>query len=301
VTRFLRFKELTELSPPDLDGHRYRLSYDIGEVRGESFVPLDTRQVMINTSGTLQAVWRQSDSQVAETSSTAAASIITDVASRGALNELQTIELNTFTAPKVPPKEPLFVPNALIPIPDLPAPPPSQPKFSIISDDIAELRDQINAISGTVLNGRLLELPQERAILDIYKPAGSPEEFRNRVQSLAGICIALNKKLLGAVLGRDNASIADTGSILLLEEYLSTIAGSQEATTICAVLKNVNELRKGFPTHGDNTDKFLAAHDFFKIPYPIENFSSAWDTVLGAYFRAMKQLRDILARHRTQS
>ncbi|MEJ1380700.1 MAG: hypothetical protein RPT95_06995 [Candidatus Sedimenticola sp. (ex Thyasira tokunagai)] len=299
MTKFLHIDNIAEVTPPGLDGHQYQLKYDVGEMVSGVFQPIESRQTTITTSGTLQAVWGLSDTQVAESSATAAASIITTVASRDALDELQPIQLNTFTVAKAPPTGPKASPGALIPIPESPESKPTPPTFSILSDDIAEIRDQINALANALLGGRLLELPQERAILDIYKPAVTAEEFRNRVQSLAGICVAINKNIVGTHLGK--SSTKGVGSIVLLEELLSSFNGSKEAAAVCGVLKNINELRKGYPTHVDNTDKFLSAHDFFKIEYPIENYEAAWDAILGGYFRSMEKLRDILGKERQKT
>jgi hypothetical protein len=63
-----------------------------------------------------------------------------------------------------------------------------------------------------------------------------------------------------------------TGSLMLLDAFLKKIATGAQATSVCAPLKNINHLRKGFPTHGDNTDQFLPAHDFFKLTYPVEDY-----------------------------
>jgi hypothetical protein len=91
-----------------------------------------------------------------------------------------------------------------------------------------------------------------------------------------------------------------TGSLTLLDTFLKKIATIEQATSVCGPLKNINHLRKGFPTHGDNADQFLRAHDFFKLTYPIENYAAAWDTLLGAYLTAMKSLRNILSEERTR-
>jgi hypothetical protein len=299
MTKFIRINEFRNVANPGLDGHEYTISFDVGEVVNGQFKSFDARKTTITTSGTLQSVWGQSDSQVAQSSANAAASIIQGMVSSGQVSDLQPIKLNTFTAPRKPPESPIAVPGALLAIPEEPETQVKSMKFSLLSEDIAEIRDQINAISNSLLGGRLLELPQERAILDVYKPATSAEEFRSRIQSLAGICVALNKGLLGNKLAKE--STESTGSITLLESYLGTCATAEKVSYVCNVLKNVNELRKGFPTHTDNTDKFLAAHDFFNISYPVENFDVAWDTILGAYFRSMKQLLEILADERKKA
>jgi hypothetical protein len=275
------------------------LDFEVGGMESGVFRPEINQTTTITTSGTLQAVWGLSDTQVADTSATAATSILLSTASEGNLNNLPPIQLNTYTAPEHPPTLPQVTAGVVFQIPEPEVPKAKKTSFSFLSDDIAEIRDQINAISRDFLGDRLLELPQERAILDVYKPAESPEEFRSRVQSLAGICTAMNKQIMGKYLNKD--STKDVGSILLLEELLGKLVDSDQVAEVCNVLKNVNELRKGYPAHGDNTDKFLPAHDYFSITYPITNFESAWERILGAYFNAMKSLTKILAENRNKN
>jgi len=293
VTKFLRINQITDVTNPGLDGHRYQLSFEVGGMQSGAFKPEASQTTTITTSGTLQAVWGLTDAQVAETSATAAVSFLLSTVNEGALDKLQPIQLNTYTAQEHPPTQPRVFPGVVLPIPEPEEPKPRKPSFSFLSGDIAEIRDQINALSKELLGERLLELPQERAILDVYKPAETPEEFRNRVQSLAGICTAMNKKIMGKYLKKD--STKDKGSILLLEELLRTFTSPDKVAEICNVLKNINELRQGYPAHGDYTDKFLPAHDFFVIKYPIANYKSSWERILGAYFQAMKSLIQILA------
>lgn len=298
MKKFLRVNDLKEITPSGLDGHRYLLSFDVGGVSDGVFSPTDTRQVTITSSGTLQAVWGQNDAQLAESSATAATTLILGLAGEGKLDEAKKIDLNTYTAPEIPPSTPKAIAGTIFPIPEEVVEEKKKARFSFLSDDISEVRDQINAIARNLLGGKLLELPQERAILDVYKPANSAEEFRSRVQSLAGISTALNKRIIGKELSKEKTS--DIGSIVLLEELLTKLSDSQSSSDVCNVLKNINELRKGYPAHGDNTDNFLAAHDFFKISYPIEDFPTSWESILGAYFMAMKKLREILSAERNR-
>jgi hypothetical protein len=247
MSKFIHITNIRDITPAGLDGHQYRLSFDIGNVSSGTFISEQSTNVTVTTSGTLQTVWGQTDSQIAQSSANTAVAMITSAASQGPISQLQPINLNTFTAPKQPVELPLAVPGALIPIPNQPEETMKPSRFSLLSDDIAEIRDQINAVTKVVLGGRLLELPQERAILDVYKPAATADEFRSRVQSLAGICTALNKPLLGTKLNLQ--TVTDVGSISLLERFLRTIASPEEVCAVCDVLKNINELRKGYPTH----------------------------------------------------
>ena len=93
----------------------------------------------------------------------------------------------------------------------------------------------------------------------------------------------------------------NAGSLTLLDAFLKKIGTIGQATSVCGPLKNINHLRKGFPTHGDNTKQFLRAHDFFKLTYPIEDYAATWDTLLGAYLTAMKSLGNMLRDERSRS
>ena len=291
MAKHLRFNSLKPIEDHGLDGHKYELRFDVGELIDGTFKPLENYKIPVTVSGTLQAIWQQSDAQIAATSASAAAHIITDAASSGALGDLKEVQLTTYTAPRKPPLALRIGPDTLIPIPEAPTVEQSAGRISFLSDDISDVRDQVNALSRDLYRDRLLELPQERAILDVYKPTRTPEEFRSRVASIATICTAMNMGLL-----RKHAKDAPegTGSLMLLDTFLRKIATIEQATSVCGPLKNINHLRKGFPTHGDNADQFLRAHDFFKLSYPIEDFAAVWDTLLGAYLTAMKSLRNIL-------
>ena len=297
MAKYLRFNSLNPIQAPGLDGHKYELRFDVGELIDGTFKPLETYKMPVTVSGTLQAIWQQSDTQVAATSASVAARIIADAASSGGLGDLKEVKLTTYTAPREPPPALRVGPDTLIPIPEAPTVEQPAGRISFLSDDISDVRDQVNALSRDLYGERLLELPQERAILDVYKPTRTPEEFRSRVVSIATICTAMN---MGPLRKHAKDAPEDARSLMLLDAFLKQIAATEQATSVCGPLKNINHLRKGFPTHGDNAKQFLRAHHFFKLTYPIEDYAAAWDTLLGAYFTAMKSLRDILRDERSR-
>lgn len=299
MKKFLRINDFKETTPPGLDGHRYLLAVDVGGLNNGVFEPTNSHQITVNSSGTLQAVWGQNDTQVAESSTTAATSLILDLAGAGKLDELKKIDLNTYSAPELPPTEPKASVGTILPVPDQSIPEKKETLFSFLSFDIAEVRDQINTLARELFGEHILELPQERPILDVYKSASSEEEFRNRVQSLAGICIAVNKNIIAKTLNKSTHK--DIGSIILLEELLMVNSDKQRACDVCDVLKNINALRNGYPAHGDYVRWFLPAHEFFRLSYPIEDYQSAWESILGRYFDAMKALRSIFVEARNKN
>ena len=212
MAKYLRFNSLSPIHAPGLDGHKYELRFDVGELINGTFEPLETNKMPVMVSGTLQAIWQKSDTQIAATSASSAAHIITDFASSGRLGDLKEVNLTTYTAPREPP--PALREDTLIPIPEAPTVEQPARTISFLSDDISAERDQVNALSQDLYGDRLLELPQERALLDVYKPTRTPEEFRSRVASIATIC-TLNMGLLQRKLGKD--APADAGSFMLLD------------------------------------------------------------------------------------
>jgi hypothetical protein len=312
MTRFLKVKGIREISPPDLDGHVFRLSLDIGEVIGTEFVPAQSSDLDVTISGTLQAVWGIPDSQLASSTGSVAAATVVQRASQGVQNVFQPVSLTTFSAPPTPPTYRIAIPGSLIPILE----PEQKPEttrgtsmqFSFLSDNISEIRDNINALSRSLLRENLLELHEERPLFDMYKEAKTAEDLSNRIQSLAGLATAVNKKIiLSAFDGAKLSEFAKRHSVnepsqlaplVLLEELLTIYSDSKRAKAVCDVFKRLNDLRQGFPTHGDKVEKVLPAYDFFKLRYPVRDFPSAWDTILGRYFDAMKKFLEIVEEYR---
>jgi len=164
---------------------------------------------------------------------------------------------------------------------------------TFLSDDITELRDHINAMSKRMIGDRILQLPQERALLDLYKTARTREEFSSRIQSMAGMVVAINEAAIARQLGKDLPE--ERGSLNLLRHWLQVTVSGPDIDEVCGVLKRINDLRKGYPAHGDNADTVLEAHDFFGVRYPIEDFGAAWERILRRYFEAMKKMSRMLA------
>jgi hypothetical protein len=293
TNKFLRFVALREVTPSGMDGHRYRVAFEVGEKRGDQFHPSQSRELDVHTSGTLQTVWGKTDAQMSTYSGTSAASHVLDLAKKNSLDAVnEPLLLNTYTAPKVPPESPRLEPGVLIRLDETPSAP--EPRtLSFLSEDVSELRDQINALSKDLWGGRLLLLSQERPLFDMYKAANTAEEFRARVQSLGIIAKDLDRDLLRQV--ACIASDVQIGDFVLLGKAIETLKGEASSDAVCAPLKQLNNLRQGYPTHGDNAKMFLEAHRYFGLPYPVTSFSEAWELVLARYFESMRALRNALS------
>lgn len=291
--KYIKIRKIRDVTPPGLDGHRYVIKFDLGKLENEQFNPDNSNEVTVTTSGTLESIWDLPDERLGDASATAALSVIADWAGSDLTKTIHPVELNTYTARRKPPPQPFVGEGSIVPVSDTIAPEPTRATYSILSDDISELRDQINTVARALIGDRLLELPQERALLDAYKAADTPEAFRHRILSLAGLCQAINKAALARAINVEKPE--DIGSISLLHQYLLTLVTDQRSVQeITDVWKSVNELRKGYPTHVDHTAKFLAAHDYFGITYPISDYPASWEKVLKAYYDSLAKLLDVL-------
>lgn len=293
MSKFLKITDFKEITPPGLDGHKYRLSYEVGDKKGDYFTAQDTYSLDVEVSRTLQASWDQTDTQLATTSATSATTHILALASENRISNLETFRLNTYTAPKEPPAGPASGIGAVFPIVALEPAKPVGGEMSFLSDDISEVRDQINALSNKIWGGRVLLLSQERPLFDMYRPAITAEAFQTRIQSLGIVAKDINKDLIVNYLG--TGSDDNVGTTVLLEKALTKLSSGERASKVCSVLRNINYLRQGYPAHGDNAKKVLDAHKFFELGYPIQDYSSAWELILGRYFTAMREMCEIFS------
>ena len=296
MAKFIKILELKDITPHDLDGCKYRLKYEIGEGDARSFQSEIPGSIEIEVSRTLQTVWGVTDNEL----QTISGSLAVDNILQDPYGEHTSITLNTFTAHRTPPKRPQFEIGELVPVPAQRAVDASleerMAQISFLAVDISEIRDQINAISKHVIGERVLELPQERAIIEMYKPVQTSEEFTNRLTSLAGLITAINKDAIKKHRGLQSDDTR--GSILLLEDLLTHFSNSNDAKSVCDILKQINYLRQGYPVHGDNVDKVLPAHDFFGLSYPINDYGAAWEIIIRRYFEAMKNMLQIFVAQR---
>jgi len=293
LPKFIKITDFKEVSPAGIDGHKYRLFFDVGNRTEGSFRKEGAYNLDIEVSGTLQAVWGQNDKELAITSVSSGTSHILDLAGNNQLTDIEPYKLNTYTAPKVPPTIPVSGVGAVFPIVETEHEIPLGGEMSFLSDDISEVRDQINALSNNLWGGRVLLLSQERPLFDMYKPSNTTEEFQTRIQSLGIVVKDLNKEILEKFLG--NEAGESTGTIILLENSLAKLSSPGRSSNICSVFKNINYMRQGYPAHGDNAKKVLVAHRFFGLTYPIPSYSDAWEKILGKYFSSMREMRDILS------
>jgi hypothetical protein len=157
--------------------------------------------------------------------------------------------------------------------------------FLQLASSIIDTRDNINALFHEKHKAKLLILGEERDLLQFFRNADSQEEFFFRVCALANVVTKLNIQVL-----RELTKITDPQikSIKLFEEYLKK--NKMLDNKVIKTFQSINNLRQGYPVHGDRSKGVLKAHEYFSLDYPVVNFNEAWKTLLLNYLDALKRL-----------
>jgi len=156
---------------------------------------------------------------------------------------------------------------------------------------IIDCRDNVNAVFHDRHGQRLLTVPQERALLELFRPCRSEEEFGYRLSALAGLAGAVNATALPQEGGDDAVKL---GSIQTLRKYLVRMHGTERSSAVCDPLRHLNKLRQKYPIHTDHAEGIIEAHEFFGLEYPIRDWPHAWRVLLQRYANALESLLTVL-------
>ena len=157
-----------------------------------------------------------------------------------------------------------------------------------LAAEIISHRDNINAIFYQKYKSKLLELDQERNLLDFFRQTKTEEEFSHRLASLTNLVGKLNSKKLLEIIKINTKGIKSIG---LLEKYLYSLdERHSKAIKIC---KAINRLRQCYPIHTDIADGVIDAHRSLHLDYPIINYENSWIVILRQYLDSLKELLKI--------
>jgi len=154
---------------------------------------------------------------------------------------------------------------------------------------IIESRDTINAIFHSKNGEKLLQLNEERNLLDFFKTAKTEEEFSHRISSLGEVSRNMNVKILRKLTNETDTKL---GSVALLDKLLTSLGSQDKSTT--EILRNIGRIRQGYPVHTDITG-VIQGCKYFGLKYPVEDYESTWTALLNFYLTSLKQLYEIFA------
>jgi len=295
-----------EWLPVTRDGSDYLLRYSF--VDSELFdKPEEESQtqdgyIIVGISGTLTSMWGLSRDDLRRVLFEYGKRHIRDMISEGAMSTRTELQLTTANSPKKCPFNPKRI-NLAFNTPLSFAGPVENPVASAgpssLAFQIVDLRDAINAIFGEKFGGRLLTLPQERHLVELFKSCTSREEFTHRVASLGGLATAIDTTPLKRLSPRSKTEKKEStpkerNSLDLLGAFLRRRYDGIEANTVMDNLQGYNWLRRIYPIHTDRTHGVLAAHQFFNIDYPVSNYQMVWEHLLKEYRRTLELLLQLL-------
>lgn len=177
------------------------------------------------------------------------------------------------------------------------------PKTKLMSDisefELAELiidsRDKINSLFKLKYKGELLIIPQERNLLELFRPVNTQEEFSFSLSGLATMVTGFNIILLRTLTGIDDKRIK---SISLFEKFLKEYYEKDSIQSI-KIFRSINTMRQGYPVHIDHAG-CIKAHKSLNLIYPIDKYNDAWKVILSNYYKGLKEIRDLLIEENEQ-
>lgn len=162
---------------------------------------------------------------------------------------------------------------------------------SSLAAKIIDSRDNVNAVFYNRHGERLLLLPQERALLELFRPCHTQEEFGYRVGALTTLAAAMNTATLCAQAAADPEKVK---SIQALRLYVTRQYGAADASAVCDPLRHLTRLRQMYPFHTDHADGIMEAHAYFGLEYPIQDWGRAWHALLERYAASLEALLQLL-------
>lgn len=273
------------------------LNYDVLDgalpEEAETALPIQRGRLVIGISGTLQSMWALAGKELEMVLVEYAKQFIRDKLSERTLSEEEELQLSSSNAPTQPAFDArridYYMPTAFeVAVPQLlTTERRADPALAI---RIVELRDNINALFSERFGGRLLALPQERALMELLRQCASEEEFTYRVVSMCGLATAIETQQLGIPSG-DSGQL---GSIDRLGTFLRHEYPHSDTSTIMNALAGFNRLRRTYPVHTDRAAGVLAAYEHFGLRYPVADYQAAWETLLKAYSETLFRILELL-------
>ncbi|MBL7177419.1 MAG: hypothetical protein ISS66_16470 [Desulfobacteraceae bacterium] len=295
-----------EWLPVTRDGSDYLLRYSFVDSdlldKPEEESQTQDGYIIVGISGTLTSMWGLSRDDLRKVLFEYGKRHIGDMISEVSMGARTELQLTTANSPKKCPFDPKRIDIAFNTSLSFAGPlenPVASADPSSLAFQIVGLRDAINAIFGEKFEGRLLTLPQERHLVELFKSCTSREEFTHRVASLGGLATAIDAAPLKRLSPRSKTEEKEPtpkkrNSLDLLGAFLRRHYDENEANTVMDNLQGYNRLRRIYPIHTDRAGGVLAAHQFFNIDYPVSNYQMAWGDLLKEYRRTLELLLQLL-------
>jgi hypothetical protein len=293
--RFSNFKER-----PTNTGLRQEYALEYSIVDTDSGEPEDphskTREVVIGISSTLKGIWGLDAENLQKVLFEFAKRHIKDKVWDNTLSAYEEIQLTSRNAPSQCPFDPMKIEMTLES--DFVFPVTDQGLFerntSSLAAQIIESRDNINVLFGERFKGKLLNLPQERNLLQLFRNCDTQEDFTYRAVSLCELAKSIETEHIKNLVQppKGSGSLDTLGTFLRDGEHFPN-QKTNKINQIMSSLQKLNHLRRGFPVHADSSE-VIRALKFFGVEYPILDYQTAWIKLLKAYSETLQHLLNLL-------
>ena len=249
--------------------------------------------VLVGISYPLLSVWHLEEEDLKKVLFEYAKRHTIEKAEEKALGGDSNLDLTTYNFPQVCPYNPQrikigFNHPLIVDVPE--ENPMSSAEPSALPSQIIDLRDSINAIFGERFKGRLLALPQERHLVELFKQCKDHETFAYRVASMGGLAAAINvKDLKKYTQDEHNKPLNILGAFLRANNF-----PEDRVNPIMDLLQNFNRLRRMYPVHTDRADGVLEAHRALGLDYPVSDHSEAGYLLLKFYRDCLERILSLL-------
>jgi len=305
-----------EWLPVIRDGRDYLLHYTYvpSQLIGAPEEAAETKggRVLVGISRTLMSIWRIEGEELRKILFEYGKRHVRAKAAEGSLGGQSELQLTTANAPNRRPYDPNRIAlqfGAPIQFPFPKENPIAAAEVASLPSQIIDLRDSINAIFGEKFGGRLLALPQERHIVELFKECRDHEDFAYRVASIGGLATAISPADLKRHIPKDPRAETKTRNAAkekpseqkpldLLGAFLRANIPTKKVDPIMDALKNFNNLRRMYPVHTDRAEGVLPAHRFFGLDYPVRDHTAAGRRLLEAYRDILDKMLGLLKMER---
>lgn len=104
MDKYLKITDFKDISPYDLDGHKYRLEFDIGEVRNNTLNLEQSYRTEIEITDSLETIWGLNNERIDKVLGSICLSNALELAKNNNLNLLNPIALNSHNSGQKVPK-----------------------------------------------------------------------------------------------------------------------------------------------------------------------------------------------------
>ena len=285
VSKTVKFLQ-GEWLPKSGDRREYCFNYSIigTDLVGQPDEATLTRmgRIVIGISRSLETTWRLDSEDLVKVLFEYAKRHIQGKVLDSTLSEYEEIQLSSYNVPSECPFDPSRIEYSVgkeFQFGEAKQVLPDRIDTTEQASKIIDLRDNVNALFAEKFQGSLLNLPQERGLLELFRTCGNQEEFAYRVASLSALVTAIDTGYIKSIV----PVTKNEGTLDIFGKFLRENFPISQTNQVMDTFQAFNRLRRMYPIHTDRANGVMNALAYFGLEYPVEEFHVAWSKLLKFY------------------